>query len=63
MAVSPRMQGWLQSPSPPAGPDTRFASQCPHCVTWTFGDTQQEADQRMASHRRHYHTDRAASAE
>jgi hypothetical protein len=53
MAVSPRMQGWL---SPAAA--ERFVSRCtePGCTTWTFGDTQHEANDRMTVHRGQRHT-------
>jgi hypothetical protein len=56
--ASTRMRkAWLQTPSPPAQP-VRFVSQCqePDCSTWTFGDTQHEADHRMTVHRGRFHT-------
>jgi hypothetical protein len=57
-SASTQMQKlWLETPSPPATP-VRFVSQCqePGCTTWTFGDSQREADNRITVHRGQFHS-------
>jgi hypothetical protein len=50
--------GLVASPSPPAADRSRFVSRCRErgCSTWTFGDTRQEAEDRMTTHRGEFYT-------
>jgi len=57
--LGPRQRMWLESPRPASASEPRMCRKCttPRCLTWVFGSTDEEVDERLANHRRAFHTD------
>lgn len=60
---SAMVRTWLASPPPKVQAPVRVRRMCGKCPTWLFGATSNEAEERLATHRRTRHAARPCPVE